>query len=167
MSKVSGSMVSLRDVVEHMDLPNDAWTAYVNRRTGEFLTVTDEDQRLVEAGEDPGDLPEWQRETLPKVQEALGSDDWLALPGKFEIHEYRIMERFSEGVADAGIRGTLLQAIRGRGAFRRFKEAIHESGVAEAWYAYRQQALEGIAIEWLQSQGVAYRREEQGPASVG
>ena len=40
--------VSLRDVVTEMDLPNDAWTAYLNRRTGELVTVTDEDQRLVE-----------------------------------------------------------------------------------------------------------------------
>lgn len=144
-----------------MDLANDAWTAYLNRRTGELVTVTDEDQRLVEAGEEPEGLPEWQRETLAKVREALESDDFLALPGKFEIHEYRIMERFSLGVEDVGVREALLQAIRGRGAFRRFKEVIHERGVAEAWYAYRQQALEDIAVDWLEANGVAYSREKR------
>jgi Uncharacterised protein family (UPF0158) len=154
-------VVSLHDVVEEMDLPNDAWTAYLNQRTGELVTVTDEDQRLVEAGEDPADLPEWQRETLPKVREALESDYFLALPGKFEIHEYRIMERFSLGVEDVGVREALLQAIRERGAFRRFKGVIDERGVAEEWYAYRQQALEDIAVDWLEANGVAYSREKR------
>jgi hypothetical protein len=144
-----------------MDLANDAWTAYLNRQTGELITVTDEDQRLVDAGEEPEDLPEWQRETLAKAREALESDDCLALPGKFEIHEYRIMERFSLGVEDVGVRETLLQAIRGRGAFRRFTEVIRECGVAEAWYAYRQQALEDIAVDWLEANGVAYSREKR------
>jgi hypothetical protein len=168
MKKVSRSVVvSLHDVVAQMDLPNDAWTAYLNRRTGKIVTVTDEDQRLVEAGGDPEDLPEWQRETLPKVREALESDDYLALPDKFEIHEYRIMERFSLGVEDAGVRDALLQAIRGRGAFRRFREVIHERGVAEAWYAFRQQAFEDIAIDWLESNGVEYSREKRAASDDG
>ena len=158
-------VVSLHDVVAGMELPNDAWTAYLNRRTGELVTVTDEDQRLVGAEEVPEDLPEWQREMLPKVREALESDDFLALPGKFEIHEYRIIERFSLGVEDAEVREALLQAIRGRGAFRRFKEVIHERGVAEAWYAHRQQALEDIAIDWLEANGVAYSREKRTPSN--
>ena len=152
-------VVSLQDVVAEMDLPNDDWTAYLNRRTGELVTVTEEDQRLTEAGEDPEELPDWQREALPKVREALESDDFLALPDKFGIHEYRIMERFSLEVEDVGTSEALLQAIRGRGAFRRFKEVIHERGIAPAWYPYRQQALEEIAIEWLEANGIAYSRE--------
>ncbi|HWQ70233.1 MAG TPA: UPF0158 family protein [Patescibacteria group bacterium] len=160
--KGNGSViVSLHDVVEEMDILNDGWTAYLNRRTGEFVTVTDEDRRLVEAGEDSEDLPEWQRETLAKVREALESDDCLALPGKFEIHEYRIMEHFSLGVEGAGVRETLLQAIRGRGAFRRFDEVIHEHRFAESWYTYRQQALEDIAVDWLEANGIAYSREKR------
>jgi len=83
--------VSLRAVAAEMDLPNDDWTAYINRRTGELVTVTDEEARAVEdeAGDD--DLPDWQAEHLPKVREALASDDFLALPTRFDINEYRIM----------------------------------------------------------------------------
>lgn len=150
-----------------MDLLNDTWTAYLNRRTGEFVTVTDEDQRLVEAGEDPEDLLEWQRESLSKVREAVESDDCLALPSKFEIHEYRIMERFSLGIEDIGVREALLQAIRGRGAFRRFEKVIYECGIAEAWYAYRQQALEAIAVDWLEAHEIACSREARPPSDDG
>jgi hypothetical protein len=90
---------------------------------------------------------------------ALESEDFLALPGKFEIHEYSIMERFCLGVEDSEARDALLQAIRGRGAFRFFKAVIHERGIAEAWYAFRQRALEEIAVEWLEANGVAYSRD--------
>ena len=47
-----GVVVSLKDVVEAMDVPNDDWTSYVNPKTGEIVTVTDEDRQLVE-DEDP------------------------------------------------------------------------------------------------------------------
>ncbi len=46
------------------------------------------------------------------------------LPGRFEIDEYRIMERFSLGMENDAIRDELLQAIGGRGAFRRLREVI-------------------------------------------
>lgn len=153
-------VVSLDDIVAHMDLPNDDWTAYLNRRTGELVTVTDRDQELAEAEETPEDLPKWQAEALPKVSEALESDDFLELPGKLEIDEYRMMEYFSFEVEDARVRNELLQAIRGRGAFRRFKEIIHERGIADAWYAYRQHALEEIAVDWLEANGIAFGRRK-------
>jgi hypothetical protein len=41
MKKISRQvLVSLHDVVAQMDLTNDTWTAYLNRRTGELVTVT-------------------------------------------------------------------------------------------------------------------------------
>ena len=116
----SSTIVWLDEVIDHMDLPSEEWAAYLNRHTGELVTVTDEDQRPVGSAEDIKDLPEWQSEALPKVREALESDDFLLLPGKFEIHEYRIMEHFSLAVEELEVREELLQAIRGRGAFRRW-----------------------------------------------
>jgi hypothetical protein len=83
----------------------------------------------------------------------------VALPHKFETHEYSIVERFCTGVKEPGVPEELLRAIRGTGAFRRFKEVIHDHGIAEAWYAFRQQALEAIAVEWLEANGVAYSRD--------
>ena len=35
-------VVLLQDVVEAMELPNDAWASYLNPKTGEIVTVTDE-----------------------------------------------------------------------------------------------------------------------------
>lgn len=157
----SGVVVALEDVVAEMDLPNDSWSAYLNRQTGQLITLTDDDGTLVDG------QPEPQPEDPSQVPEMLESNDWVALPDKFDIHEYRIMERFSLGVEDIEVREALLQAIRGRGAFRRFKEVIHERGVAEAWHAYRQQSFEAIAVEWLEANGIPYRRGERSRSDDG
>jgi hypothetical protein len=53
----------------------------------------------------------------------------------------------------------LLWQIRGAGAFRHFKRAIHDHGVAEAWYQFRHAAFEKIAVGWLEVHGIPYRRD--------
>jgi hypothetical protein len=151
-------VVSLKDVVEAMDLPNDEWTSYLNLKTGEIVTVTDEDRRLVEDEEvDEEDLPDWQRESLPKVREALESSDYEPLPDKFEIHEWAIMERFSNDQASEEQRDELLDAIHGAGAFRMFKSTIRRLGIEDDWFRFRQSAFEDIAKAWLKEHDVSFR----------
>jgi hypothetical protein len=135
-----------------MDIPNDDWTAYLNRRTGELTSVADDDLRVVEDGGEP----EWS--DAVRVREILESNDWLPLPSPFDIHEYSIMERFCHEVESDEIRNELLFAIRGKGAFRMFKHQIHQFGIQEQWYRYRQEALEEIAIDWLEEHGIRYSR---------
>lgn len=151
--------VSLRAVAAEMDVPNDEWTAYLNRRTGELITVTDEEAQAVEDEAAAEELPDWQTEQLPKVREALASDDFLALPSKIDINEYGIMKRFCGQVEDPGLREDLLRAIHGSGAFGRFKTLVHHRGMIDAWHAFRDRAVEDIAAEWLQANGIPYTRE--------
>ena len=87
--------VSLRAVFDEMDIMSDSMTAYINNKTGELFTVGEEEANIVERGrEDDEYIAGWQKEILPKVREVLESEDFVALPDKFEIHEYSIMERF-------------------------------------------------------------------------
>ena len=55
----------------------------------------------------------------------------------------------------------LQAAVHGRGAFRRFKDAVHRLGIADEWYRFREVALEEIAIEFLEAHGIAYHRERR------
>jgi Uncharacterised protein family (UPF0158) len=152
-------IVSLRDVVEQMDQWSDEATAYINRKTGELITLTHEELALAEDPEAAEDAPQWQKNLLPKTQEVLGSEDFIPLPSKFEIHEWSIMERFAQSVTDAAASDELDAAIHGRGAFRRFKDAVHRLGITDEWYRFREAALEEIAIEFLEEHGIAYHRE--------
>ena len=123
-------------MVDAIDLPNQEWRSYLNPQTGEIITITDEDRDLVENGGDLDDLPDWQRETVPKVRKALESDRFLELPGSFEVHEWSIMERFGQGRPSARQREELLDCLHGRGAFRMFKAAIRRLEIEEEWYRY-------------------------------
>ncbi len=150
--------VKLRDVAEQMEMLGDESAVYLNKRTGEFVTVTEEDRRALEEPEDSVIVPAWQRELLPKIREALDSDDYLALPDKFEIHEWSIMERFAASVDDEGCSEALSDAIHGSGAFRRFKDTICRLGVEDDWYRFRDRALEEIAAGWLEENGIPFER---------
>lgn len=152
-------MVSLHDVIEAMNLMTDEATAYINRKTGELITLTDEELALVEDPDEAAAAPQWQKDLLPKAREVLASEDFIPLPGKFEIHEWSIMERFAGSLTDAAVSDELDAALHGRGAFRRFKDAVRRLGIANEWYRFRDAALEEIAIEFLEAHGLPYHRE--------
>ncbi len=69
------------------------------------------------------------------------------------------MEDFCYSLENPRLRDDMVSRIRGSGAFRCFKDGIHYHGIQEDWYRFRQQALEAIAIEWLESNNIAYTRE--------
>jgi len=71
------------------------------------------------------------------------------------------MERFCYTVKDNELSRRLLNSIRGRGAFRYFKDTIHEYGIVDDWYEYREQAVKEIAIDWLKSHDIAYIDENE------
>jgi Uncharacterised protein family (UPF0158) len=152
-------IVSLSDVIEQMDLTSDEATAYINRKTGELITLTDEELALAEDPEEAAEAPQWQKDLLPKAREVMASEDYIPLPSKFEIHEWSIMERFAQSLTDTAVSDELDAALHGRGAFRRFKDALHRLGIVDEWYRFRDAALEEIAIEFLEAHGIAYRRE--------
>jgi hypothetical protein len=151
-------VVSLRDVVNEMDVMSDESHAYLNKETGELITITDEEINAIENEDDWGEYPEWQRKALVTAKKVLDTSNYLPLPNKFDIHEYAIMERFCYSVEDPKLSDELSSQIRGSGAFRRFKDAIHRYSIEDDWYRFRDQALEEIAIEWLESNGIAFTR---------
>ncbi|HXK27960.1 MAG TPA: UPF0158 family protein [Candidatus Binatia bacterium] len=152
------AIVSLHDVIEQLELVSDEATAYINRKTGELITLTDEVLALAEDPDEAAEVAEWQKDLLPKAQEVLASQDFIPLPGKFEIHEWSIMERFARSLTDTAASDELEAAVHGRGAFRRFKDAVHRLGIADEWYRFREAALEEIAIGFLEAHGIAFHR---------
>ena len=64
---------------------------------------------------------------------------------------YQDMAAFAEGVHDERAGRRLARAIQGRGAFRRFKDALHEQNphLLPAWHALRDTRARRRAVEWL------------------
>jgi hypothetical protein len=153
-------IVSIKDIVDEMDISSDEHSAFLNRHTGELVTLSSEELSAAEEDDSIDKYPTWQQEMIIKAKEVISSDDYLPLPSKFDIHEYHIMEEFCCSVADDKIRGGLLDKIRGRGAFGRFKDAIHMNGIEEEWYLFRQAEFEKIAIDWLEANQVSYTKDK-------
>jgi Uncharacterised protein family (UPF0158) len=61
------------------------------------------------------------------------------------------MADFAEGITDERAGRRLLRAIQGKGAFRRFKNELHEEypDLLPAWYAFRDARAQRRAVQWL------------------
>ncbi|MGH3647001.1 MAG: UPF0158 family protein [Micromonosporaceae bacterium] len=64
---------------------------------------------------------------------------------------YQDMANFAERISDDRAGRRLERAIQGRGAFRRFKDELHEEypDLLPAWYAFRDARANRRAVEWL------------------
>lgn len=69
--------------------------------------------------------------------------------------QYRWMERFIATVEDEDLRRRLNVAIDGKGAFRRFKDALMSHPVdRERWFAFRSERLRACMESWLTAHGI-------------
>src|SRR5258708_2938259 len=152
--------VKLQDIIEALEAAGEEHSHYLDKRQGQIFIVTNEEMEAAEDDELLSEYPEWQREGILKAREILQSSDFVELPAQFDIPEYKIMEDFCLTLVDRQVGEQLLRQIRGSGAFRRFRNAIHSMGVEEAWHEYRRAEIEKLAIGWLEQEGIGYTRED-------
>ena len=144
-------VVHIKDIVDALDEPYDLFLSYVDRETGKVHCISRELVSFVEDGGQEDDLSEDELEDFKLVLMIYETDRMLRLPTSQEINEWSIMEQFAESVGEQ-----LLDAVHGRGAFRRFKDAVYRLGIEKDWFRYRDQALRNIAIEWCEKNGLDY-----------
>jgi hypothetical protein len=147
---------SLKAIVDELEVLMDQRHAYLNKVTGEVVSISDEDIDLSEIGDPLDDYPDWQQELIHIACEVLHSQHYIELPSKYDIHDYSIIESFCLSQEDHKLRDTLVDLIRGSGAFGRFKEAIHQYSITEAWYHFRRAAYRQIAVDWLQVNEISF-----------
>ena len=61
------------------------------------------------------------------------------------------MADFADAITDERAGRRLARAIRGKGAFRRFKDELHEEypDLLPVWYAFRDARARRRAVQWL------------------
>jgi hypothetical protein len=147
-------VVSLAEMISEMAEIVDNHTAFLNRKTGEVLTMNDQQRALFENSQPVHDLSDGQH----AVREAMESGDLLELPSKFEHHEFSIVERFCESINEPRQQKKLLKAIRGKRAFRDFQKVIGKLGLTERWIGFRNRELEELAVAWLDENEIQYKK---------
>jgi hypothetical protein len=113
---------------------------YVDLRTGEVYGDSATDAMMV--GEDAAIDVEEEPER------------WLRFERTGSRAGWRDMAAFVERQRDPALRERLERAIEGSGAFRRFRDLVHEYDLAEQWYAYSTDRRLGRARELLADEGI-------------
>jgi hypothetical protein len=81
-------------------------------------------------------------------------DRWLPFDRTGSRQGWRDMAVFAERQHDTALRERLQRAIEGKGAFRRFRDLIHDEGLAEGWYAFSTDRQLGRAREFLANEDI-------------
>lgn len=135
--------IELQQVIDAIEMADDNWTGFYDSQTGETVWLGDRD------------FDDDYEETEELIE--TSENRFYRLPTKFDIHEYSIIEEFVDDLPAGAIRNELMNAIRGRGAFRRFKDSIYYHGIEQQWYDYQAEAYKRIAIRWCQDEGLEYK----------
>lgn len=141
--------VDLEQLVVALESNDGGLQWFLDRETGEVFPVTDDIRELDEA-----------------LAEALeeGSGRYVFIEPLPSSESLRLMARFAASVPRSGVREQLEAALRGPKPFRRFKDALVQwPAQREAWFAFRDRALEARAREWLADQGIEVGEREEEP----
>lgn len=175
-------MVEKRRVPVNMDaltavfeLHFDEMQSYLDLETGEVLQISDDTRVSLEELDaelytEKGDrtmtreallaqhpeIPDWQKQALLEADRVeLGYGATVIAIDPEPYSDYNDMEHFIATVEDDRLANTLERAIRGRGAFRYFKDVLADHPHVEAaWYAFKAARLEAHVRDWLEYHGV-------------
>lgn len=132
--------VKLTDVIDAIEMTDQFSEYFLDKETGEIVWMND---------------MAMDHEEQEEIGERLDEHGFFRLPTQYDINEYEIMEDFIQTLSGRA-HSKLDSAIRGRGAFRRFKDGILELGIDEDWYIFQAEAYRRIAIEWCEENGIEY-----------
>jgi hypothetical protein len=143
---------------------------YLDLETGRVAAVSDEIQgqledlyaELDDAGIEPPydlvgilreqDVPEWEQEAMleaDEVESGYGTR-YIAISQDDSHTGYGDMEDFIFTVRDDDLQDRLFAAIRGRGAFRRFKDLLLAyPRERERWFTFKDKRVRQRVLDWL------------------
>ena len=120
------------------------FTCYLDVRNGEVQMVTAGHLGLDE-----------DRPAEEEIDAALAAGYLIHVEPLGSSVEYGWMAEFAGTVGDARLRDLLEVALNGRGAFRRFKDVLHDHPAErERWFAFRDGQVRAAAQEWLAENGI-------------
>lgn len=151
--------VKLKDIIDELEMHSEEFRQFLNKSTGEIVTASLEGLEIAEDGEDnhSNKYLKWDEEFVDNAFDVVENwENYVELPSEYDIDEYNIMEEFCLAIKNESISNTLSNSIRGKGAFRRFKDNIIKFDIEEDWYKFREDALKQIAIDWCEENRLEY-----------
>ena len=153
--------VKLQDVIDALEMTEDFNSYFLDRRNGAIEMITEEVWSAAENNKPITEYPEWERELILKAREIQSTDHFIELPDKLDLDSYEIMESFCHEYPNRQISQRLSDAIKGKGAFRRFKDMIFDLGIQDEWNRFERQSFEETAVDWLEAEGIPFTRGDE------
>jgi hypothetical protein len=72
--------VRLSEIIEMIDISSEELTSYLNRKTGQIITISEEDVSAAEEGDTLDDFPEWHLDNIRATRDFLDSEGGLHCP---------------------------------------------------------------------------------------
>ncbi len=95
------------------------------------------------------------------LQKVLADPLYLHIEPVSSRQQYRWMESFIEAIEEEPLRRKLAACIDGKGAFRRFKDALMQQPLArERWFAYRSERIQTCIQAWLKAHDIETKPRE-------
>jgi Uncharacterised protein family (UPF0158) len=122
---------------------NASWEAeyYLDRETGDIILISS--MITTSSG------------ITQQIQNMTDKNRYLPVPHATPRDGFRDMERFAETIRDTVLRQLLNTAINGKGAFRRFKDVLHDyPPERERWFRFQADRVQQRVLEWLDSEDI-------------
>jgi hypothetical protein len=152
--------VKLSELIEALEFDSDEFGNWVDLQAGSVVRLAHSLVRAVEEGDEDAleDLADWEKEEveIAKAVVADSGERFVDAPDKLDFHEYRHMERFIGTVENAEAAEQLWRAIKGKGAFRYFKETASRLGLLKQWFQYRDEAMREFVRDWAEAHQVPF-----------
>jgi hypothetical protein len=150
----------LSELIEVLEMDSEDRMHYVDLQEGRVVSIEITLLDALDAGDDEelADTPDWQKEevALARLVTSDSGERFVEAPDATEFHEYRHMERFIGGVEKSEDAEQLWRAIKGKGAFRYFKDTAARLGLLDRWFQYRDEAMKAFMEEWAKVHHVPY-----------
>ena len=132
--------VKLSDIIDAIEITDQYSEYFLDKETGKVEWVSD---------------MAMTQEEQDEVYDRLDEHGFYRLPTSFDIRDYDIMEDFIDTLSGSN-HDRLASAIQGKGAFRRFKDAVIRMGIDKQWYDFQADAYKRKAARLCEDNDIEY-----------
>lgn len=157
------------------DIVRDSFDYFLDLMSGEVITFSDqilnevkarlydndeeeidEDIEYIEYDEIP-ELPDWMEDEVELAMEILFDVEnrYIRIPERNSVTAFNTMVEFVKTVEDEELKNILIKSLEGKGAFRKFKDALIDyPKERKRWHGFNAKAVKIEIIKWLKSLGI-------------
>ena len=137
--------IPLKQVIQAIEEANEVFTSFWDKKTGKTVYLADPLMT---------DMTEEYKALAAAIEDM--PERFLRFPTKCEIHQYRVLEAYIDRLPPGKAQEELAYAIRGKGAFHRFKQSVRYHGLEQRWYDYLAEAYRELATRWCAEEDLEY-----------